>query len=240
MELRNYIYIDEKAVNGLYNQIHDNVNSLTASQTKDRKHDVSVHAEVKGVPFVGGGGDYNFDHNTVTTVEKTITIAVEQKVNRLIEYVGKNECEPVGVFIKRNSPFESCIFVGKSYFVLTNLFDNVAKQSIASERVIDSYDAYQRLSFAFVTGDINHLSLTSHHRFTHAEMDDRTYNEFYLDSGNTDFIAEMHLGGDNIRLSVRHLTFAIEHGKGFRFKVFGEIVALGGNYYSIKPFAIWR
>lgn len=231
--LRNYIYIDENSINGLYNQLYDNVLEETVSVQKKHENEIKGSVGTSGImkSVVNIEGNYDLTLDSQKTSEKKIVLTLEKKVNALITVVSDNKCEYIKYILDENHPLEdSLIFVGKALFTLTALYDKEGMKTELHNYLMEYYT--QNPSLVLESGTTSHVKKYSYHE------SDKYYNLMRYEKMK--YGLSMHMGGDKIRQSIRHLTHNIEFGKKFMFNVFGELYSNGSVSYSIKPFAIWR
>lgn len=233
MILRNYIYLDEEAINGLYNQIHSNVieKSITATQTKINEAEGSVGTQALLKNIVSVDGKYNHQSNNIISADTKMTITVEQKANSLIKEISKDQCAYLKDIIDSLNGSPSKIFVGKALFRLAEVYDE--HSTINNFNDINKRFYNTNPSLLFECGD---YSLDVGGR---SDDDENKYGTF-SNYDKMPYGVSMQVGGGKIRQNIRHLTDHINLNRKFLFSVFGEIYYNIYNMYSIKPLAIWR
>ena len=232
--LRNYVYLDEEAIQGLYNQIYDNVIDEKVSTQNNFKGDIEGEVGVSGIAksLINAEANVDTEYTIQRTNEKQLRLSIEKKTNILISQISTDKYVKIKDILDKYHPLQdSTIFVGKALFTLTALYDKDGLKTDLDGYLFTYYN--QNPSLVLESGSTYHVGKYS------ANNED---NEFYSLHEFEDMIygISMHIGGEKIRQSIRHLTHHIEIGKKFLYNVFGEMYYNGGISYTIKPFAIWR
>lgn len=233
--LRNYIYLDEEVIQGLYNQIYDNIIDEKVLTQNNFKGDIDGEVGTSGIvkSMLDAGVEFNTEYVLQRVNEKQLQLSIEKKTNLLISKISNDKIVKIKDILDEKHPLqESIIFVGKALFTLTALYDQNGLKTDLSGSLITYYN--QNPSMILETGSTFNINKYSSYE---------EYNDDYFDMKEYEdmkYGVIMNLGEKKIRQSIRHLTFHIKFGKKFLFNVFGEMYYNGGIYYLIKPFAIWR
>jgi hypothetical protein len=236
--MRNYLYIDKMAVERLYNQKYEDLLNVSIQQTTNCTHNANGTIGVSGIPLVSGAGAYTFDKGNEFRIEKTINVSVEKKLGRLTQSIGDENVSYLGSIIKENSPFNSRIINAKAAFVLTHCYDEENGKIISAFDASENFCKMKKISYILSAGDIQNA--LSHGNCSLTDLRESDSSTLYEEYGYTDYIAEMNMGGDNMLLALRHLTYAMRLGAIFRLSFFANLTYLGDRYYSIKPYAVWN
>lgn len=233
--LRNYIYLDEDVIQGLYNQIFDNIIDETISTQNNFKGDISGGIEASGITkaVIDAGSNVGAEYTVQKTNEKQYQISVEKKTNLLISKISNGAPQKISDILDGKHPLkESIIFVGKALFTLISVYNQDGENTDLRNSLISYYD--RNPSILLETGTTFHIG-----EYSIDYPDDDEYHDL-REFENMKYGVIMNLGEKKIRQSIRHLTFNIKLGKKFLLNVFGEIYYDSGKYYIVKPFAIWR
>lgn len=232
--LRNYIYLDEEAIQGLYNQIYDNVIDEKISTQNHFKGDIEGEVGAAGITksLINIGANIDTGYEIQRLSEKQLQMSIEKKTNLLISQIADDKCIKIKDILDGKHPLQdSVIFVGKALFTLTALYDKDGLKTDIDGYLVTYYN--QNPSLVLESGSTYHVG-----KYSVNKEDDEFYSMKEFE--DMQYGISMHIGGEKIRQSIRHLTHHIEFGKKFLFNVFGEMYYNGGVAYTIKPFAIWR
>lgn len=232
--VRNYIYLDEESIQGLYSQIYDNVLDEKISVENSYKGDVNGEIEATGLinSLVGLGADIGVEGSIQKISEKHFGLSIQKKTNLLISKLSNDVCVKIKDILDEKHPLKnSIIFVGEALFTLTAVYDKNGVKTKLDGCLCKYYN--ENPSLILKSGSIYNLDMSCEN------SKDDNY-ELIKEFGDMKYDITMHMGGDKIKESIRHLTHHIEFGKKFLFRIFGEIFYNGNFSYAIKPFAIWR
>lgn len=237
--LKSYIYLDEPEINGLYSQLYEDVIEQTISV--GRKSSNSVDGTIGGTAFGIIKAEGTFEHSNDKDISDEIKthISVQRKANILVSHVCNNHIPSLqSLIVSANasgSLMRGRIIVGYGVFALTALWD--ADDKIVDLSKLGHNFNVKSSTLVLESGNTNNIHEMAFDLSVSHNQSHDVYDQPYKILGK--YGIEMWIGGDKMRRELRHLTNSITRGKTFHLVVLGQLTWVGGQYYSIKPFAIW-
>lgn len=194
----------------------------------EKRFDSTVNATLLGVL----GSNINSESGSLATINTRFDLTSSQKAALLIERF-RNEKKFIQEIISGNiTNEENRFFVGKSIFFLRDIQDaKTGKSQLGNGREL--YPLTDNSLLIFESGNtpfIKQYSLTN--TSPHTE---------YVISINmqTKYGIVMKLSNSKFQKSFRHLNEHVSRGMYNLLYVFGQLIELSTEFYSIIPFAIW-
>lgn len=234
LELRHYLYLDEKGIDSIYNQLTETVileERIQDTNTKNIKSKVGLGCKIKRL----FGLDASLEKNTQTTQlhERHISYSSEQKITKIIEMTSMLDCYCTDL----EDAKEKCL--NSTSLILINFSDTFwSRQDFTNP---DSSEYVKKCGYLeFERGD---LAITKESLIKYkTPFDLYTYSDEYYKKCRYRVVMSMSLDKLQTSLESRssHFSVALRASQGkICLGVFGQIRNINNLYFQIKPFAVW-
>jgi len=217
-----FVYLDDNIIDGLYSQLFGDAVEICTMKEDTTNIDASIKSNLMNIiksTILG-------QSKTSISEQEKMVISTSKKAQLLINHLKKEEIS-IQEIISHNQPFnESIYFVGKAYFVISDIYDEKTGLSLFSNRLEDELRYIGNNAFVIVLENGNT-------KFIKQNCLDDKKNKDYL------YGIMLHMSSSKMKKNIRHLTWRVERSKGFDFYIFGELIKCSEVYYKICPFAIW-
>ena len=228
MDIRNYIYIDTKGIDLIYNQIPNA--AVSSKITTSNQINGSLESEAKAgliTKILNVGVKSKVEANQMIQEESQHDVTVENKIQTILNHINNGRIERLFDIINDKAYIDSNVVVCKSIFRFLWAYDEKTQKQLRQSDFITNPCAFKDLSFDFASS--THLHFYSED----IDISKSTINQngFYVD---------MYFNGSKLVREVRHITNNIKYNKDFIFCVIGELAPQGRNIFCLKPYVIWR
>lgn len=228
MDIRNYIYIDTKGIDLIYNQIPNA--AVSSKITTSNQINGSLEGEAKtGVitKILNIGVKSKVEANRMIQEESQVDVTVENKIQAILNHIGNGRIERLFDIINDKTYIDSGIVACKAIFRFLWAYDEKAQKQLHQSDFINNPCLFKDLSFDFGSSTLLHFY-----------SDDIDISKSTIDQNG--FYVDMYFNGSNLVREVRHITNNIKYNKDFIFCVIGELTPQGQNIFCLKPYVIWR
>lgn len=242
MSLRYYFYIDENAVDSLYNQICKKITNTKITKSKNDKDIFGSHI-IASVPKIVEAKMHEDSESYGTyTIEKQVEITLEDKIEKLLhsDEIRSNSNLRISDAIELYNSSGMDLFYCKGMFNLIMSYkinkDGTLELLENPQNVIVSYDE-MCLVFQYGKTIENEQYIERAGRFNR----DSNYRmwEYYQDN-NCAYGVDMYLYGKHMKRRIWSLNSHAELRKSFSLNVLGQLEYAGDTYYSLNPFVVWQ
>ena len=242
MSLRYYFYIDENAINSLYNQICKNVIYEKITRTKNEKDILGGHISASVPKIVEAKVHETSESYSASTIEKQIENTLEDKIEKILhsDEIRNNSNLRVSDAVELYNSRGTDLFYCKGIFNLIRSYkinkDGTLELLEDPQNIIVSYDE-MCLVFQYGKTIENEQYIERAGRFNR----DPNYRmwEYYQDNTYA-YGVDMYLYGKHMKGKIWSLNSHTELRKNFSLHVFGQLEYAGDTYYCLNPFVVWQ
>lgn len=242
MSLRYYFYIDENAINSLYNQICKNITYTKITKAKNDKDTFGSQIGASVPKIVEAKIHETNEFYNTSTIEKQIEVTLEDKIEKILhsDEIKSNPNLRVSDAIELYNNKVTNLFYCKGMFILIRSYqinkDGTLKLIEDPQNAIVSYDE-MCLVFQYGNTIETQQYIESAWRFNR----DSNYRmwEYYQDN-TCSYGVDMYLYGKHMKRKIWSLNTHAELRKNFSLHVFGQLEYAGDKYYNLNPFIVWQ
>lgn len=224
-----FLYLDCDNIDQLYSQVFGNMTEQSVTQSSKEKFDSSVNANLLSVL----GSNIEGQSSNLVSVNTTYSLTASQKATQLIERFRNEKTSIQDIILKNQTKEDNIFFVGKATFFLRDICD--AETGIS--QLGDGHEFVRLTDNSLIMLESGNTTFIKEFSSTYMDSDD--YYAINM-SKMSRYGILMSLSNSKIKKNIRHLNNQIIRGKHNNFYVFGQLLKMSSELYSINPFAVWQ
>jgi len=224
-------YLDCYNIDQIYSQLFENIIEQSIINSNEGKFDSTVNANLLGIL----GSNLKGQASNLTSVNTTYNLTSSQKAALLVERFRNEKISIQEIISENQAKEESIFFVGSATFFLRDIQDvETGKSQLGDRREISPLT--DNSLFIFESGNTPFIK---QYFSENAESHDKHVEYVISISKQAKYDIVMKLSNSKFQKSIRHLNKCVCRGMYNHFYVFGQLIELSTNFYSVNPFAIW-